>query len=553
MIPRFPLAIHRVTIATLLLLALLAGCGGGSSSPLDSDGDGVEDSLDAFPNDPAETTDTDSDGVGDNADNCVSVANSDQVDSDKNGEGDACDTIATTYSFPSTFDGGDSVSYTGQTARHLLMLGLVRASQELVERPGDQSTVESELRFYITGEGANEVPHGFMVSGGEPVIPGPNYGDVSSNKNLSGKIAGGDGQGGGETEKLINGEFFGGKQGILQDALPIDLVYYWIRRLAEEATDGNTPTISTATDPVVGIGTVRVDAAGRDYRQLLQKFLSGAVSLSQGTNDYFQTDWANALAQEGDKNFTEGEHNFDEAFGYYGAARDQNEYTDDEAAAKGGREDWSGGYHDTNEDGNIDIRSEFVLGHAQNCAKRDRGSSGVTDFSKEAMDAFLLGRQIVSNASIAGSFTDEEIAELERQAGIAALVWEKCIAATVIHYINDVTSDMGNFIVPNFADLGNFLDLAKHWSEMKGFALALQFSPYSPFRDGSVANIDLNDLREILSLMGDAPMLADGSQNGESANVRPEDAVSAYIADLRKARDILEQAYEFDPQVVDNW
>ena len=48
-------------------------------------------------------------------------------------------------------------------------------------------------------------------------------------------------------------------------------------------------------------------------------------------------------------------------------------------------------------------------------------------------------------------------------------------------------------------------------------------------------------------------MLADGSQNGESANVRPEDAVSAYIADLRKARDILEQAYEFDPQVVDNW
>ena len=263
------------------------------------------------------------------------------------------------------------MSYTGQTAHHLLMLGLVRASQELVERPGDQATVESELRFYITGEGANEVPHGFMVSGGEPVIPGPNYGDVSSNKNLSGKIAGGDGQGGGETEKLINGEFFGGKQGILQDALPIDLVYYWIGRLAEEATDGNTPTISTATDPVVGIGTVRVDAAGRDYRQLLQKFLSGAVSLSQGTNDYFQTDWANALAQEGDKNFTEGEHNFDEAFGYYGAARDQNEYTDDEAAAKGGREDWSGGYHDTNEDGNIDIRSEFVLGHAQNCAKRE--------------------------------------------------------------------------------------------------------------------------------------------------------------------------------------
>lgn len=35
---------------------------------LDSDGDGVPDSEDAFPNDPAESEDTDSDGIGNNAD-----------------------------------------------------------------------------------------------------------------------------------------------------------------------------------------------------------------------------------------------------------------------------------------------------------------------------------------------------------------------------------------------------------------------------------------------------------------------------------------------------
>lgn len=34
----------------------------------DSDGDGVPDALDAFPNDPTETTDTDGDGIGNNAD-----------------------------------------------------------------------------------------------------------------------------------------------------------------------------------------------------------------------------------------------------------------------------------------------------------------------------------------------------------------------------------------------------------------------------------------------------------------------------------------------------
>ena len=39
--------------------------GGGAK---DSDGDGVNDDEDAFPNDPKETADTDNDGVGDNAD-----------------------------------------------------------------------------------------------------------------------------------------------------------------------------------------------------------------------------------------------------------------------------------------------------------------------------------------------------------------------------------------------------------------------------------------------------------------------------------------------------
>ena len=35
---------------------------------IDSDGDGVNDDEDAFPNDPTETADSDGDGVGDNAD-----------------------------------------------------------------------------------------------------------------------------------------------------------------------------------------------------------------------------------------------------------------------------------------------------------------------------------------------------------------------------------------------------------------------------------------------------------------------------------------------------
>lgn len=60
--------------------------------PVDVDADGAPDLNDAFPADPAETADTDEDGVGDNADNCPEVANTDQADTDGDGVGDACST-----------------------------------------------------------------------------------------------------------------------------------------------------------------------------------------------------------------------------------------------------------------------------------------------------------------------------------------------------------------------------------------------------------------------------------------------------------------------------
>lgn len=78
----------------------------------DTDGDGIADSLDAFPSDPSESVDSDSDGIGDNtdpdnsaavtdtdgdgvkdiSDNCDSLSNADQADADGDLTGDVCDT-----------------------------------------------------------------------------------------------------------------------------------------------------------------------------------------------------------------------------------------------------------------------------------------------------------------------------------------------------------------------------------------------------------------------------------------------------------------------------
>ena len=52
----------------------------GTILPVDSDLDGVIDLLDAFPDDPTETTDTDGDGIGDNSDPNPTVPDVDPED-----------------------------------------------------------------------------------------------------------------------------------------------------------------------------------------------------------------------------------------------------------------------------------------------------------------------------------------------------------------------------------------------------------------------------------------------------------------------------------------
>lgn len=461
--------------------------------------------------------------------------------------------VPTTYNYTNstyTVEPADSVSYTGQVARQLLISGMVDEMNAMTESGKTEDQYRLDLDFYMNGDGADDTATGFTLkngqSDGSDIDNAATYGAISSGKNLDGKIAGGDGEGSGETSKLIEGEFFGWSDGLSNGALPIDLVDLWIAQLASQASDGTSLTVPTVDGDVI-VTSVHYDAQGRNQRQLLQKFLMGAVSFSQGTNDYFQSDWAvQVTTQEGSKNYTEAEHNFDEAFGYYGAARDNNDYTDLEARAKSGRDEWKNGYYDTDGNGLIDPRSEFNFGHSQNCAKRDVGSASntnPTDLSGEAMNAFLAGRQIIANASNAGSITDDELESLNAYIKTAAVAWEKCIAATAIHYVNDVIADMSGFSNGSYSSVDNFTDLGKHWSELKGFALSLQFSPFSPFRDSEVTAVDLNDLKTVLSNIGDKPVLATDTQ----ANI------DAYNQSLLSARTILQNAYGFDEENVAGW
>lgn len=110
--------------------------------------------------------------------------------------------------------------------------------------------------------------------------------------------------------------------------------------------------------------------------------------------------------------------------------------------------------------------------------------------------------------------------------------WEKAISATVVHYINDVLADMDKFGTVDYS----YADHIKHWAEMKGFALGLQFNPRSPLNEGTL-------FADFHALVGERPVLPDAAAQD----------ISDYEQALLDARDLLESAYGFADADVANW
>ena len=590
-----------VKVLMAIALLTLVGCGSGNNIPPDTDGDGVEDTLDWAPNDPTESADTDEDGIGDNGDTCPAVANTeqtdtdgdgagdacdddqdgdellnaddncplnanaDQADADVNGEGDACDPMPTTYAFINTYfssDENSSVNYDNQTAEQVLISDMTYYMATMLSDDGTKTedTVKADLNFFVYGANG-DINKATLIgtyiedAANVSLKDADTYGDIAVDSSLYKKIAGGCGSDCGEVLALIDGEFFGWNRSDSEGNLittPLMLVDDWIATQAIMASDGDAVQITDA-EGVISSANVNTDAHGRNYGSLITNFLMGAVNFSQATNDYFINDFGSQLSTDGGgdspNNFSESEHAFDQGFGYYGAARDNLDYTDLEVQAESGREGWQYGYHDTDADDMIDLRGEYNFTYAKNCAELDVGSSAgptPTDFSSEIMNSVIAARQIISNAANKATpdLSEAENTKLQDHIKMASVVWEKCIAASAIHHVNGVIAGVGEYTGGAPASLDNFEMVAKHWSDLKGLALTLQFSPASPFRDAE-ASVNLDDLKIILQNIGDAPVLADGSQNGIATTGTAADAAYAYVGKLVFAREILQEAYGF--------
>lgn len=456
--------------------------------------------------------------------------------------------LPTTYSFETQLaeTTGSSVSYTGQSLRQVILNDLnnyMGSDQLATDADNDQSGAAvlakliSFYEFNSDNSGANNITT--APKGGEALLQ-TTYNDISSGKNLKGKVAGQD-------NPLSMVEFIGWSTGLTPvpaeateeelitywRAIPNELINDWFEAFAAQAADQ-----TQRMDPTGAAITKRyLSETGVDYKQLLQKFLLGAVNYSQASEDYLKSTKGltkqNTTADKEGKTYTSLEHQWDEGFGYFGAARNYAAFTDDEIAGKPNdntNDAFENGYNDANLDTKIDLISEFNFGHSVNAAKRDRGAEVSTDYTAQAFTAFLAGRQLINDNVGTNPEGAAYSVALVQLSAFAQDAWEKAIAATVVHYINDVVADIDNF------DAGySFADYAKHWSEMKGFMLGLQFSP--------IAGMTKAQQVEIHAYMGEAPVLS-------TANAAD---ITAYRADLLKARAIIGAAYEFDAANVTGW
>lgn len=444
-----------------------------------------------------------------------------------------------TYAFNSKFITGESsVSYSGQTARLALIAEFNHYITNQLKGELDNGTLSTRQdvldklnKYYRTSEVQWD---GFAITFMD--AKQKFFTDISSYKSLNGKMAGNDA--GGQEKDWNNGAFAGwGVKGSITPEGLMDVFFNQLADNAEEHLNGVVRQAVTGGD----ITEVYLNSDGTDLKQLIQKFLLMGIAYSQSTADYLGEDTEgkglttdNIAQNKGTKSYTNLEHQFDEGFGYFGATIDYLAYNDNEIAGKvssdeEGRSDWNG-KHDSNSDGEFDLLSEVIIGNAGNAAKRDRGTvnnTNPTDLSTQVMEAFIAGRNII-NENVGTALTDQQMTDLITQRDIAVDGWERAIAATVVHYINDLRSDLTTLGTTDF----NYAKAAKHFSELKGFGLGLQFSPYSKLSDAQ--------FEQIHTLFGDKPVLDIVD-------------VEAYRADLLTARDIIATALSFDTENVEGW
>jgi hypothetical protein len=187
-------------------------------------------------------------------------------------------TIPTTYSFTDA-SGNTTVNYIGQTER----LNQLREMVVLMKSAISSSISADDLKAMFANTG----------------------GDGNGNFSFT-------------STKQLKDKCFAVDQALFEtwmDKLALASISY-----SSQAADGQAGVLTSGTS------TYLFDENGKEYLQLIEKGLMGAVFMNQALNVYFveeiNVDNTTAVDAVNGKYYTEMEHHFDEAFGYFGVGID---------------------------------------------------------------------------------------------------------------------------------------------------------------------------------------------------------------------------------------
>lgn len=385
------------------------------------------------------------------------------------GAAQAGDKAAMYGPFPVTLQGyagdkTDSVSYSGQIARHALHDSLKKLA---ARGDGGANAAELEARMLAYFNGSDEDLEIIAPASKEGfAIKQMMVNDISKGKNIAGK-------------------FYDG-------AMPA-----WPGNMTGKAVA--LQMISKAAAANKGFDADN----GYDWGQLISKYTMGAMAYNQAVDNYLDEKLA-ADNKPNDKPYKDGaaytgkEHSWDEAFGYFGAAAHTMSLSADDAYAIAKQKDAS--LADINGDGVVDLKSEMVFQPAYYAAAFDRSGTKSTDYLHTITKAFLEGRQLITNAKGA-ALSDEQRAQLKAHAATIESNWEKVLAEAVFKYAGSVYKDINAMAEAGEDKSEAYRTYAKHWGELKGFAMALQ----SGRNNLGATAVELNEL------VGFGPVTLDNS------------------------------------------
>ena len=345
--------------------------------------------------------------------------------------------------FPVTLKGysGDktnTVSYSGQIARHVLEQSLKKLAGK-GDGGGNAAALEAQMLSYFNGSD-EDLPIIAPKSKDGFKIKQTSLHQISKGKNISGK-------------------FYDG-------AMPA-----WPGNMSGKEVAYNMISMASKANKGFDANT------GYDWAQLISKYTMGAMAYNQAVDNYLDEKMSaekkpNNKPYKDGAHYTGKEHSWDEAFGYWGAAAHQHGFNPNKVYEIAKMKNQ--GAADKNGDGMVDLKSEYVFGPTYYAAAFDRSGTKSTNYTNTIFDAFLDGRKLIT-AAAGDALSDSERAQLMGYAASIEENWEKVLAEAVFKYAGSVYKDINKMKDLSGDDLNKaYRAYAKHWGELKGFAMAMQ-------------------------------------------------------------------------------